>query len=86
VAAKAICNVCKKEQEIETTPLGLAMMPREWFVTVRDNEGDLKIVDVCSDVCAQAFDKSVGRTETILDTLDASGEPVTQTIEHKADN
>ena len=86
MAAKAICNVCQKEESIETTPLGLAMMPREWFVTVREENGEFKVVDVCSTECAQAFDKSKGREQTILETLDASGAPVTETVAHKADN
>jgi len=85
LSAKAICDVCHKEEGMEATPLGVAMMPKMWFCTVRQSEDTLVVVDVCSQQCAEAFDKSQGRNETLLEELQ-DGEPVLRTLEHKADN
>ena len=88
MAAKAICDVCSTETKIETTPMGIALMPQTWFVTVRRGEGDaLGVVDVCGEACATTYGKSHGREETVLRDVAANGTDVEdRTIEHKADN
>lgn len=86
MSATATCDICSKTESIETTPLGVALMPKHWFVTVRPNGDEMKVVDVCSDTCATAYDMQHGRpdgkAETMLEDV-KDGEIVTRTIEHK---
>jgi hypothetical protein len=87
MAAKAVCDVCNTETKIETTPMGIALMPQTWFVTVRGEGDALGVIDVCGETCATAFDKSHGRDTTVLRDVAANGTDVAdRTIEHKADN
>jgi hypothetical protein len=44
---------------MESTPMGVALMPKEWLCSVRKAaDGGLQVIDVCSDECAATFDKS----------------------------
>lgn len=86
MSAIATCDVCKTEASLEVSPMGLAQMPLKWFCTVRDEEGDYKVVDVCSAGCAEAYDKANGRNSTTVVEELADGEVATRTIEHKAAN
>jgi hypothetical protein len=85
MSANAVCDVCTKVEKIETTPLGLAMMPKHWFVTVQQNPstGELLVTDVCSQTCAEAYDHAAGRNETVIEDLQ-DGEVVTRTVDHNA--
>lgn len=67
MSAKAICNQCAKEEPLRSTPLGVVLMPTEWLVTVREEEGgELTVIDCCTLACAQAFDAVSGR-ETVIE-------------------
>lgn len=85
MSATATCDVCKINASLDVSPMGLAQMPLTWFCTVRDEEGTYQVVDVCSTLCAEAYDKAKGRNSTkVMELID--GEAATRTIEHKAAN
>ncbi len=83
--AIAVCSVCDKNEKIETTALGVALMPKTWFVTVRPKGNDFETFDVCSQDCAVTFDKQNprpdGLKETVVEDM-VDGEIVTQRFEH----
>jgi hypothetical protein len=84
--AKAVCSVCSKEESIETLPQGLALMPKEWLCSVRLDKNEYIVLDVCSTECAQAYDKSAGLPDTVIEQVTEDGETLTETLEHKSDN
>lgn len=68
---------------METSPMGVAMMPGKWLVSVRkDSNEQLEVIDVCGDKCAEDFDKKYGLAGTTIHDIDETGEEVVRTTEH----
>jgi hypothetical protein len=87
LAAKAVCDICNTEELMESTPMGVALMPKTWLCSVRKApDGSLKVVDVCSDLCASNFDKGDGLEGTVIRDIDSDGNDVERVLNFPLEN